>query len=93
MKTVFLGMGKMVSLPIALHLQQDPVASWILSVFDPAMDRLSWARKKQVWVFVRIRIWPCPMRSGIFSALPHDEALLGVAQQVAQDASVRRCLH
>ena len=83
MKTVFLGMGKM-GLPMALHLQQNPEVL-DLSVFDPAMDRLSLAREAGLGVCENLDL-ALSHAQCIFSSLPHDEALLGVAQQVAQHA-------
>jgi len=83
MKTVFLGMGKM-GLPMALHLQNNPLVSALL-VFDPVNDRLVLAREAGLSTSEDLAL-DLNAAEWIFSSLPHDEALLGVAQEVAEKA-------
>ncbi len=83
MKTVFLGMGKM-GLPMALHLQSNSAISELL-VFDPAEERLALARQSGLKVAQALST-DLAKADLIFSSLPNDEALLGVAQQVADEA-------
>lgn len=84
MNTVFLGMGKM-GLPMALHLQQNPGVD-ALSVFDPEEDRMALARQAGLTLITEL---PQALSKAqlIFSSLPNDEALLGVARLLAQHAT------
>jgi 3-hydroxyisobutyrate dehydrogenase len=75
----FLGVGKM-GLPMAGHLK---AAGHTLSVSDPSSDRLALARACGLEAAE-----PAAMAQAefIFSSLPHDAALLSVAEQVAAHA-------
>ena len=80
---VFLGMGKM-GLPMASHLQNNPAVS-ALSVFDLDAQWLSLATQAGLRVAQNV---PKALQQAqlIFSSLPHDAALLAVAQEVALHA-------
>ena len=81
MKTIFLGMGKM-GVPMAMHLQQNPQIL-DLKVFDPDLDRLSFARESGLRVSEDLAL-DLSKAQLVFSSLPHDEALLSVARQVSE---------
>lgn len=84
MRLHFIGVGKM-GLPMALHLKASG-AELSVSDNDPARHTIAMAQGLTVTNDIALAL---QQADGIFSSLPHDAALLKVAEQVATHATSR----